>query len=113
MLAATYWFTGQVPAAILQTGHPTGVVFATDLLFLVLPLFALASMIKHQSQWANLLAPIILVKCSLYPAVFVVAGVTTFLSTGAYDVLTPAYLVLGAGSIWTMLRFRGNNAERQ
>ncbi len=37
-MSASYVFTGAVPAPIVASGHPTGVVFAIDLLFIVPPM---------------------------------------------------------------------------
>ena len=37
-MSATYLFTGAVPAPIVASGHPTGVVFAIDLVFIVPPM---------------------------------------------------------------------------
>jgi len=111
-MAGSYWVTGEDPEAIRQTGHPTGVVFATDLLFLVLPLFSLSVLLRRGERWAWLFVPILLVKCSLYPVVFVVAGITSWLAAGTYDVLTPAYLLMGIGSAWTLTRFRVEGADR-
>ena len=103
-MASSFIFTGVVPVAITQTDHPTGVVFATDLLLLVAPLFVLSYYLKKPARWALLLTPIILVKCCLYPLVFVVAGIFAYNKTGAYDVLTPVYLLLGFGSYVTLMR---------
>lgn len=103
-MASTYFFTGEVPAAIVQTGHPTGVVFATDLIFLIAPLFVLASYLKSKKPWALILTPVILIKCCLYPMVFIVAGIISYIRIGVYDVLTPAYLILGAGAAIALRR---------
>lgn len=101
-LAASYLFTQVVPIAITQTGHPTGVVFATDLIFLVFPLFLTAWFLRKGNKWAILVTPIIMVKCCLYPLVFMAAGLLAYLKTGAYDVLTPIYLMLGLGCAWVL-----------
>lgn len=101
-LAASYWFTQVVPIAITQTGHPTGVVFATDLIFLVFPLFLTAWFLRKGNKWAILATPIIMVKCCLYPLVFMAAGLLAYLKTGAYDVLTPIYLLMGIGCAWVL-----------
>jgi hypothetical protein len=37
-MSVTYLFTGAVPAPIVASGHPTGVVFAIDLVFIVPPM---------------------------------------------------------------------------
>lgn len=101
-MAASFWFTQVVPIAITQTGHPTGVIFATDLIFLVFPLFLTAGFLRKGSPWAMLVTPIIMVKCCLYPLVFMAAGVLAYLKTGIYDALTPIYLMLGLGCAWVL-----------
>ena len=103
-MSSTYFFTGEVPAAIVQTGHPTGVVFATDLIFLVAPILLLAAYLKPKNSWALILTPVVLIKCCLYPIVFVVAGIIAYMKVGSYDVLTPVYLALGAGSAMALRR---------
>ncbi|PRR82106.1 hypothetical protein [Clostridium vincentii] len=103
-MASTYFFTGEVPTAIVQTGHPTGVVFATDLIFLISPLFILTLYLKSKKPWALILTPVILIKCCLYPMVLIVAGIITYMKIGVYDVLTPAYLILGAGAAMALRR---------
>lgn len=102
LLASSFLFTGEVPTAITQTGHPTGVVFATDLIFLVTPLIALSYYLSKNNKWAILLTPIILVKCCLYPFVFIVSGIFAYIETQTYDVLTPIYLLLGLGAAIVM-----------
>jgi hypothetical protein len=37
-MSASYLFTGVVPSPIIASGHPTGVVFAIDLVFIVPPM---------------------------------------------------------------------------
>lgn len=37
-MSASYLFTGAVPAPVIASGHPTGVVFAIDLVFIVPPM---------------------------------------------------------------------------
>lgn len=101
-MCLAFLFTGELPAAIIQTGSSTGVVFATDLIFLITPLVFLGYYLRKKQRWAILLTPIILVKCCLYPIVFVIAGILAYIETGAYDVLTPAYLLLGAGAALTL-----------
>jgi hypothetical protein len=102
LLAASYWFTQVVPIAITQTGHPTGVVFATDLIFLVFPLFMTAIFLRKGNKWAMFLTPVIMVKCCLYPLVFVAAGLLAYIETGVYDILTPIYLLFGFGCAWVL-----------
>lgn len=104
-LSISYWFTQTVPLAITQTGHPTGVIFATDLIFLVTPLILSTYFLYKKHRLGILLTPIIMVKCVLYPLVFVASGIIAYMNTQVYDVLTPIYLLLGLASLWVLLRF--------
>lgn len=45
-----------------------------------------------------LMSQILLVKCCLYPFVFIVAGIIAYLETNTYDEFTPVYLLLGIGA---------------
>lgn len=104
-LAISYWFTNTIPLAITQTDHPTGVIFATDLIFLVTPLIVSAYFLLKKHNLGVLLTPVILIKCVLYPLVFVSSGIIAYLNTQVYDSLTPIYLVLGLASLWVLLHF--------
>lgn len=106
-LASTFLVTGVVPTAITQTDHPTGVVFATDLLFLVAPLITLSYYLAKKNRWAMLITPMVLVKCCLYPFVFIVSGIFAYLETNTYDPLTPIYLLLGVGAAIALFRLLG------
>lgn len=66
-----YVFTNEVPLGIIQTGHPTGVVFAIDLSFLVSPLIVGAILLWKRKVWGFLISIIILTKCVFYPFVLV------------------------------------------
>lgn len=104
-LSVSYWFTQTVPLAITQTDHPTGVIFATDLIFLVTPLILAAYFLSKKHGLGIVLTPILMVKCILYPLVFVASGILAYLNTQVYDVLTPVYLLLGVLSLLVFLRF--------
>ena len=59
-VAAT--FSGDIPQSVLDSGHPTGVVFVLDL-GLVVPLFLIgARMLRRREPWGFVAAGILLVK---------------------------------------------------
>lgn len=97
IMSLNFIFTQKIPIGITQTGHPTSVVFATDLSFLVTPLLLSAILLIKKNYLGYLMASIILVKCLLYPLVLVVGGLIAFNNTGVWDSLTPAYFALGVG----------------
>ena len=51
VMSLSFVFTGQVPEPVVQTGHPTGVVFATDLSLLVSTLVLGAVLLWKRHPW--------------------------------------------------------------
>jgi hypothetical protein len=58
--------SGQVPQDVLQTGHPTAVVYALDLGILVPALLVSAVLLWQRRPWGYALATIVLAKASTY-----------------------------------------------
>lgn len=85
----------ELPMGIEQTGHPTAVVFATDLIFLVTPLISAGIFVIKKNPVAIILSFMIFIKCILYPVVLLIAGIVTYIRVGVFDPLTPVYLGLG------------------
>lgn len=84
--AIAFIFTGQVPADVVQTGHPTAVVYATDLA-LLMPAIAIAAILLWKRRpWGYVLAPILMVKGVTYPLALIAMSVI-----GTWDPLTPVY----------------------
>jgi len=106
-ISAAYLFTHEVPAPIQQTGHPTGVVFATDLIILV-PLLWLSGILLWKAKaWGKVLAPIVLVKATTYGLALICMSVFAYLSTGSYDPFIGLWIVLTVGcviSAWVIYR---------
>jgi hypothetical protein len=79
-------FTGQVPADILQTGHPTAVVYATDLALLMPAIAVAAVMLWRRRPWGYAMAPVLMVKGVTYPLALIAMSLL-----GANDPLTLVY----------------------
>ena len=62
-------FTGDVPAIVTNTGHPTNIVFALDLTLLVPFLFLGAIWLIKRKPWGYVLAGILTIKGPLYTIV--------------------------------------------
>jgi hypothetical protein len=100
--------TGQVPPDILQTGHPTGVVYAVDLTLLVPALVLSGAWLWQRRPWGYVFAAAVLVKASTYGLALILmspfaarAGVAS-----AWD-LVPLWAVLEAGCVAaTVVLFR-------
>jgi len=95
----SFVFTGKVPLGIIQAGHPSGVVFATDLSLLVSTLIVGAILLLKREVWGYIISIISLTKCLLYPFVLVIGGMIAYQRTGNWDSLTPLYILLWIGSL--------------
>jgi hypothetical protein len=84
--AVGFIFTGEVPADIVQTGHPTGVVYAMDLALLMPAIVVAAVLLWQRRPWGYVLATVLMVKGLTYPLVLVAMSVL-----GTWDPLTPVY----------------------
>lgn len=112
-LCLGFIFTGIVPEGITQTDHPTGMVFATDLAFLVTPLLIGAYYLWNRRMQGFVISSIIMVKCLLYPMVLLTGGIVAYVKTEKWDSMTPFYLVLGLGCfISLMFLLRGLKTEK-
>jgi hypothetical protein len=60
--AVGFIFTGQLPADIVQTGHPTGVVYATDLALLMPAIVLAAVLLWRRRPWGYILSAVLMVK---------------------------------------------------
>lgn len=106
-LSLSYVFTGVVPVAITQTGHPTGVVFAMDLSLIVPSLILCAVALIRRKAWGFILSTIVMIKASTYGLAMMAMSVFSYLEAGIMDPLIFLWGFLGAGclaSCWLLLR---------
>lgn len=106
-LSMSYVFTGVVPVAITQTGHPTGVVFAMDLSLIVPSLILCAVALIRRKAWGFILSTIVMIKASTYGLAMMAMSVFSYLEAGILDPLIFLWGFLGAGclaSCWLLLR---------
>lgn len=106
-MSLNYIFTGNIPDGIIQTGHSTAIVFATDLAFLVSLLIVGAYLLWYKNVFGYLISSILMIKCILYPLVLALGGFLAYQETKQYDPLTPGYIFLGLGCficLWYLLR---------
>lgn len=61
-----YLFTGVVPAPIVASGHPTGVVFAIDLVFIVPPMVIGAIGLMRRRAFGSLVAVVMCLSGTVY-----------------------------------------------
>lgn len=107
-----FLFTGDVPPSIVDSGHPTAVVFALDLGLLVPGLVWAAIALWRKHPWGYVLGSLMLVKGAVYPVALL--GMTLFASRegvpGATDLLG-FWLVFSVGGIAAAAAFFGSIKE--
>lgn len=97
--ALSYVFTGVVPMDVVQTGHPTAMVYAVDLT-IVMPGFVLAAIwLLMKKPWGNVLAAIFLFKGITYGLALISMVFFVYRATGKWDPLVPFYGFLATGSL--------------
>ncbi|MGV8908571.1 MAG: hypothetical protein ACOH1Y_06270, partial [Propionicimonas sp.] len=102
-MSLSFLFTGIVPAAIVASGHPTGVVFAIDLVFIVPPMLvgAVGLIRNRASGWV--LAAVMSVSGAVYTLSLAAASISVVQSgAGTADEL-PLWAVLtlfGVATAW-------------
>jgi len=74
-MSASFLFTGRVPAPIVASGHPTGVVFALDLTLIVPAMLLGAVWLLQRRSWGWLLAAVLSIKGAVYTLSLAVATV--------------------------------------
>jgi hypothetical protein len=105
-MSVGYLFTGDVPAPIVASGHPTGVVFALDLSLIVPAMIMGAVLLLRRRPWGWLLAGVMSVKGSVYTLGLAVATIVverTGVGSGAELPIWAGLTVLGALSAVLLL----------
>ncbi len=106
--ALSIFFTGQVHEDIIKTGHPTGVVYATDLSILIPALIVAAVLLWRRRPWGYVMATILMSKATTYALALIAMSWFALQATGAGDALLPLWIVLGAGCLASWLFLLGN-----
>jgi hypothetical protein len=98
-MSLSFVVTGQVPSPITQTGHPTSVVFATDLSLLVPGLLAGGLLLWRRRAWGFVLGAVMLIKGSTYgPALLVMSAFSASAGSGS-DPFLLLWVVLTVGCL--------------
>jgi hypothetical protein len=82
----SFLLTGELPMDIVQTGHPTAVVYATDLALLMPAITLGAILLWRRQAWGYVLSTVLMVKGFSYPLALIAMSVL-----GTWDPLTPIY----------------------
>ncbi|MDD2534820.1 MAG: hypothetical protein PHC86_09015 [Eubacteriales bacterium] len=113
MMALSFVFTGVIPQSIVQTDHPTGVVFATDLSLLIPALLFSAILLWKKAPWGYVLSAIVLVKATAYGLVLLIMSVVTFIKLGLADPFIILWSLLTLGCLLSLIFLLGNLKKRQ
>jgi hypothetical protein len=98
-MSLSFVVTGQVPTPITQTGHPTGVVFATDLTLLVPGLLAGGMLLWQRQPWGFVLSAAMLIKgCTYGPALIAMSAFAASAGSGS-DPFLLLWVVLTLGCL--------------
>ncbi len=108
VMSLSFVFTGIVPQSILQTDHPTGVVFAVDLSLLTPSLFFSAVLLWKKRPWGYVLSAIVLVKATAYGLVLLIMSVVTFIKQGLVDPFIVLWSILTLGCLLSLTFLLGN-----
>lgn len=105
-MSLSYLATGAVPAPILASGHPTGVVFAIDLVFIVPPMLMSAVWLIRRAPPGWILATLMTVSGTVYTLSLSAASVSVVVAgagTGAELPIWAALTLFGASVSWLLL----------
>ena len=105
--------TGQLPQSIVDSGHPTGIVFALDLALLVPGMVLSALWLWQRRSWGYVLAAIMLVKGTIYPLALIGMAVFYTNATGAWDPLAWFWIAFAIASLIASGFFFGNMQSDQ
>jgi hypothetical protein len=101
-ISLSYVVTGDVPQPIVDTGHPTGVVFAIDLVFIVPPMLLAAVWLARRRELGWVLAGVISVGGSVYTLTLAGASVEVArqkVGAGSELPIWAGLTVLGAAAV--------------
>jgi hypothetical protein len=115
-MSVAFLFTGNVPQSVIDSGHPTAIVFALDLAIL-LPAVGLAAVWLWQDRpWGYVLAVMVNVKGAAYALALISMGI--FMERAGIEAggllflwifFTVASILAAFGLLWNM---RGSRVER-
>jgi len=108
-MISNYLLTGNLPATIQQTGHPTSVVFALDLSIVVPVSVVTGILLWKRRTWGYVMGMMMLLKGFTYGLVLCIGTVVLAKSPayGQWDPTSPFYVVIasvGFTGCWVMLK---------
>ena len=112
IMSISYVFTEKIPQPIIDTEHPTAVVFATDLVVLI-PLIAMSGIfLWKRTQWGYIFSTISLVKATSYGLALIFMTLLFKKETGKSDPLLFLWVILTLGSLFAMIVLLSLKSEK-
>ncbi|MDN3449424.1 hypothetical protein QMA09_04425 [Planococcus sp. APC 3906] len=96
-LSLSFVFTGQVHESILQTDHPTAVVFAVDLTLLTPSMIVGGLLLWRKNRWGPVVGSVVLVKATAYGLALIIMTVISYRNIGVLDPFIPLWITLTLG----------------
>ena len=88
---------------MIDSGHPTAVVFATDLSILI-PAIALGAILLWKKRaWGYILSTVMMVKATTYGTGLIIMGIITYMDLGVKDSMLPLWAFLTLGCILSLI----------
>lgn len=109
--SVSYLFTGIIPESIVKTGHPTAVVYATDLSILVPAMVLGAILLWKKRAWGYVLSTVMLAKASTYGTGLVIMEIITYMDIGVLKPTLGLWAVLTLGCILSLIGLLRNIKE--
>lgn len=89
----------QIPQPVINSGHPTGVVYALDLALLVPGMVLGAIWLWQRRPWGYVLAAIMMVKGTIYPLALIGMALFYADATGTWEPLTLFWVFFAVASL--------------
>ncbi len=103
-------WVGKCLAFVFGGPTPTvaeGVIFATDLCFMISVLIVSGILLYKKQPWGYVLSIMVMIKGIFYPIILIVGGILAYIKLGVWDEFIPVYSVLWAACIvfiWLLLK---------
>ena len=100
--------SGELPQDIIQTGHTTAMVYATDLSLLMPAVVLGGILLLKRNPWGYVISTIVMIKCITYVLVLLVMSLVCYIRLGQPDAYTALWAFLGAGALICLLSLLKN-----
>lgn len=106
--ALGFVISGRIPQDVVQTGHPTAVVYAVDLTLLIPGLLLAGALLWRGRAWGYVLGTIFMIKGASYGLALIAMSAFAAKATGVWDPLVPGYAVIALGCLISCMLLLGN-----